>query len=53
LDRKAARLATELDVYRRVSIVGRTSSGAWRAKGYRGTAEVLLTVDGTGRVASD
>jgi hypothetical protein len=53
LDRQAARLAAELDGYRRVSIVGRTSNGAWRAKGYRGTAEVLLTVDSTGRVASD
>jgi hypothetical protein len=53
LGRKAAKLAAEVDGYMRVSIVGRTSNGAWRAKGYRGTAEVLLTVDGTGRVASD
>ena len=53
LERQAATRAAELDGYRRVSIMGRTSDGAWRAKGYRGTAEVLLTVDATGRVASD
>ena len=53
LDRKAARLAAEHDGYKRVSIVGRASNGAWRAKGYRGATEVLLTVDGTGRVSMD
>jgi hypothetical protein len=52
-DRNAARLAAELDGYKRVSIVGRSSNGAWQAKGFRGTAEVLLTVDASGRVASD
>jgi hypothetical protein len=51
LDRKAARAAVELDGYKRVSIVGKASNGAWRAKGYRGATEVLLTVDGTGRVS--
>lgn len=53
LDRKAARLAAELDGYKRVSILGRADNGAWRAKGYRGATEVLLTVDGTGRVSLD
>ena len=53
LDRKAAKLAAEADGYRRVSVVGKASNGAWRAKGYRGTTEVLLTVDGTGRVSLD
>ena len=53
LDRRAAKLAAEADGYKRVSIVGRASNGAWRAKGYRGTTEVLITVDGTGRVSLD
>ena len=53
MDRTAARAAAELDGYRRVSIVGKASSGAWRVKAYRGTTEVLLTVDGTGRVSLD
>ena len=53
LDRRAAKAAAELDGYRRVSIFGKASNGAWRAKAYRGTTEVLLTVDGTGRVSMD
>jgi len=53
LDRKVAKAAAEADGYRRVSIVGKASNGAWRAKAYRGTTEVLLTVDGTGRVSMD
>lgn len=53
LDRKAAKAAVELDGYKRVSIVGKASNGAWRARGYRGTTEVLLTVDGTGRVSTE
>ena len=53
LERKAAKEAIEMDGYKRVSIVGKASNGAWRAKGYRGVTEVLLTVDGTGRVSSD
>jgi hypothetical protein len=53
VDRKVAKAAAELDGYRRVSIVGKASNGAWRAKAYRGTTEVLLTVDGTGRVSMD
>lgn len=53
LDKKAAKLAVEMDGYKRVTIVGRTSSGAWRAKAYRGATEVLLVVDGTGRVSTD
>jgi|RhiMethySRZTD1v2_1073278.scaffolds.fasta_scaffold3134648_1 hypothetical protein len=52
-DLKAATLAAERDGYRRVSIVGRAGNGAWRAKAYRGATEVLLTVDGTGRVSLD
>jgi len=53
LDRKAAKTAAEADGYKRVTVVGRAASGAWRAKGFRGTTEVLLTVDGTGRVSAD
>lgn len=53
LDRRAAKAAAELDGYKRVSIIGKASNGAWRAKGYRGTTEVLLTVDGSGRVSID
>ena len=53
LDKKAAKLAVEMDGYKRVIIVGRTSSGAWRAKAHRGATEVLLVVDGTGRVSTD
>jgi hypothetical protein len=53
LGKKAAKTAAEVDGYRNVSIVGRTGSGAWRAKAYRGTTEVLLTVDGTGRVSTE
>jgi hypothetical protein len=53
LDRRAAKAAVEADGYRRVSVVGKTGTGAWRAKAYRGTTEVRLTVDGTGRVSQD
>jgi hypothetical protein len=53
LDKKSAKLAVEMDGYKRVTIVGRTGSGAWRAKAYRGATEVLLVVDGTGRVSTD
>lgn len=53
LDQSAARAAVEVDGYKRVSIVGRASNGAWRAKGYRGATEVLLTVDSSGRVSMD
>lgn len=53
LDKNAARAAIEADGYRRVTVLGKASNGAWRAKGFRGTTEVLLTVDGTGRVSMD
>lgn len=53
LDRKAARAAVEADGYKRVSVLGKTSSGAWRARAYRGSTEVRLTVDGTGQVSQD
>ena len=53
LDRKAAKAAVEADGYKRVTILSKASNGAWRAKGYRGTTEVQLTVDGTGQVTMD
>jgi hypothetical protein len=52
-DSKAAKTAVEADGYKRVTVLGKGPNGAWRAKGYRGTSEVLLTVDGTGRVSMD
>ena len=53
LDKKAARAAVEADGYKRATLVGKSSNGSWRAKAYRGTTEVWLTVDGTGRVSLD
>ena len=53
LDRRAAKAAIEQDGYKRVSILDKVGSSAWRAKAYRGTVEVVLTVDGTGRVSLD
>lgn len=53
LARKAAQTAVEADGYKRVTLVGKTSSGSWRAKAYRGTTEVWVTVDGTGRVSME
>ena len=52
-DRSVAKAAAELDGYKRVSVIGKASNGAWRVKAYRGTTEVLLKVDGTGRVSMD
>jgi hypothetical protein len=34
-----------------VSVIGKQGNGTWRAKAYRGQTEVLLTVDGAGRVS--
>jgi hypothetical protein len=53
LDRKAAKAAVEADGYKRAALVAKASNGSWRAKAYRGTTEVWLTVDGTGRVSLD
>lgn len=52
LDRSAARAAAEADGYKRVTVLDKESDGVWRAKGYRGTTEVLLAVDSRGRVFS-
>jgi uncharacterized iron-regulated membrane protein len=53
LDRKAAKAAVEADGYKRATVLGKGSNGTWRAKAYRGTTEVRLTVDGTGRVSME
>ena len=53
LDKNAAKAAVELDGYKGVTILGKATNGAWRARGLRGATEVLLTVDGTGRVSMD
>ena len=53
LDKMAAKTAVEADGYKGVSIVGKSANGAWRAKAYRGTTEVVVVVDSTGRVSSE
>ena len=52
LDIGMAKAAIEADGYKRVSVIGKQGNGTWRAKAYRGQTEVLLTVDGTGRVSA-
>ena len=53
LDRKAAKAAVEADGYKGVTVLGKAGNGGWRAKGFRGATEVLLTVDGAGGVSTD
>jgi hypothetical protein len=53
LDMRAAQAAIEADGYERVSVLGRGADGTWRAKAYKGTSEVRLTVDGRGRVTAE
>ena len=53
LDRGAARAAAEADGYKRVSIQNKGSNGIWSGRGYRGTTEVALTIDATGRVSME
>jgi hypothetical protein len=50
LDKKAAQAAIEADGYKRVRVLAKAADGSWRAKAHRGSTEVQLTVDGTGRV---
>jgi hypothetical protein len=52
-DSNAAKAAVEADGYKRVTVLGKGPNGAWRAKGYRGTTEVELIVDGIGKVTMD
>lgn len=53
LDRNAAKAAIEADGYKRVSALVKATNGAWRAKAFRGSTEVQLTVDSTGSVSAD
>jgi len=53
LDLRAAKAAIEADGYKGVSQLGKGTDGAWRAKAYRGTSEVQLKVDGTGKVSAE
>lgn len=53
LDREAAKVAIEADGYKRVRIVEKAANGAWRAKAYRGAAEVVVMVDEAGRVLTE
>ena len=53
LDERAAKAAIEADGYKRVSVLGKSGNGTWRAKAYRGSTDVQLTVDSTGRVTAD
>jgi hypothetical protein len=53
LDKNAAKAAIEADGYKRASVLGKGINGSWRAKAYRGSTEVQLTVDGTGRVSME
>ena len=53
LGERAAKAAIEADGYKRVSVLGKSADGTWRAKAYRGATDVRLTVDATGRVSAD
>lgn len=53
LDGRAAKAAIEADGYKGVNVLGKAANGAWRAKAYRGTTEVQLTVDVTGQVSAE
>lgn len=53
LDREEAKAAIERDGYKKVMVLGKASNGAWRAKAYRGVAEVFVTVGSDGTVSSE
>jgi hypothetical protein len=53
LEMRAAQAAIEASGYKRVSVLGKATDGTWRAKAYKGTNEVQLTVDSTGRVSAE
>jgi hypothetical protein len=52
-DRGAAKAAIEADGYKGVSVLDKGTNGTWRAKAYRGTTEIKVTVDSAGRVSAD
>jgi hypothetical protein len=53
LDMEAAKAAIERDGYKRVKILDKAGNGGWRAKAYRGVAEVFLKVDSHGAVSAE
>jgi hypothetical protein len=53
LNMEAAKAAIERDGYKRVRILDKAGNGGWRAKAYRGVAEVLLKVDSHGGVSAE
>jgi hypothetical protein len=53
LEREEAKAAIERDGYKKVMVLGKASNGAWRAKAYRGVAEVFLSVGPDGTVSSE
>jgi hypothetical protein len=53
LDSEEAKAAIERDGYKKVMVLGKATNGAWRAKAYRGVAEVFLTVGSDGTVSSE
>jgi hypothetical protein len=53
MDRGAAKAAIEADGYKGVSVLDKGMNGTWRAKAYRGTTEIKVTVDSAGRVSAD
>lgn len=52
-DQEAAKAAIERDGYKRVMMLGKASNGAWRAKAYRGAAEVAVRVGSDGTVSAE
>ena len=51
IDSAAAKAAIEACGYSEVSILDSGTDGTWRAKAYKGTTQVQVTVDGTGKVS--
>lgn len=49
----AAKAAIEADGYKGVKILRKGVNGIWHASGMRGSATVMLTVDGSGSVSAD
>ena len=52
-DSAAAKAAIEACGYSEVSMLASGTDGTWRAKAYRGSVEVQLTVNGAGKVSAD
>jgi hypothetical protein len=53
IDGMAAKAAIEASGYSEVSGLTKTADGTWRARAYYGKAEVMLVIDGKGRVLPD